>query len=348
CASYCSSDTVHRRSSPLCPYTTLFRAVKKMSQNDIGGTKMLHTEYKNSSLKIFSLEGNQPLAQEVANLVGIPLGKSTVKRFADGEVQINIEESIRGCDVFIIQPTSYPVNEHLMELLIMIDACIRASAANINIVMPYYGYARQDRKARSREPITAKLVANIIEKPGASRMIALDLHAPEIQGFFYIPIDFIEKGLDHDNTVVVSPDHGGVTRARKMADRLKTPIAIIDKRRPKPNVAEVMNIVGDIDGKTAIIIDDIIDTAGTITLAADALVKKGAKEVYACCTHPVLSGPARERIENSRIKELVVTNSIQLPEDRKPSNVKELSVAELLAQAIVRVYEQESVSVLFD
>lgn len=330
-----------------------------MSQNDIGGTKMLHTEYKNSSLKIFSLEGNQPLAQEVANLVGIPLGKSIVKRFADGEVQINIEESIRGCDVFIIQPTSYPVNEHLMELLIMIDACKRASAANINIVMPYYGYARQDRKARSREPITAKLVANIIEKAGASRMIALDLHAPQIQGFFDIPIDhlmgvpilsnyFLEKGLDPDNTVVVSPDHGGVTRARKMADRLKTPIAIIDKRRPKPNVAEVMNIVGDIDGKTAIIIDDIIDTAGTITLAADALVKKGAKEVYACCTHPVLSGPARERIENSRIKELVVTNSIQLPEDRKPSNVKELSVAELLAQAIVRVYEQESVSVLFD
>ncbi|MBW0766012.1 MULTISPECIES: ribose-phosphate diphosphokinase [Mammaliicoccus] len=320
---------------------------------------MLNTEYKNSSLKIFSLEGNQPLAQEVANLVGIPLGKSTVKRFADGEVQINIEESIRGCDVFIIQPTSNPVNEHLMELLIMIDACKRASAANINIVMPYYGYARQDRKARSREPITAKLVANIIEKAGASRMIALDLHAPQIQGFFDIPIDhlmgvpilsnyFLEKGLDPESTVVVSPDHGGVTRARKMADRLKTPIAIIDKRRPKPNVAEVMNIVGDIDGKTAIIIDDIIDTAGTITLAADALVKKGAKEVYACCTHPVLSGPAKERIESSHIKELVVTNSIQLPEDRKPANVKELSVAELLAQAIVRVYEQESVSVLFD
>lgn len=330
-----------------------------MSQNDIGGTEMLNTEYKNSSLKIFSLEGNQPLAQEVANLVGIPLGKSTVKRFADGEVQINIEESIRGCDVFIIQPTSNPVNEHLMELLIMIDACKRASAANINIVMPYYGYARQDRKARSREPITAKLVANIIEKAGASRMIALDLHAPQIQGFFDIPIDhlmgvpilsnyFLEKGLDPESTVVVSPDHGGVTRARKMADRLKTPIAIIDKRRPKPNVAEVMNIVGDINGKTAIIIDDIIDTAGTITLAADALVKKGAKEVYACCTHPVLSGPARERIENSAIKELVVTNSIQLEDSRKPKNTKELSVAGLLAQAIIRVYERESVSVLFD
>src|SRR5699024_10003922 len=273
---------------------------------------------------------------------------------------ISIEESVRGCDVFVIQPTSQPVNEHLMELLIMVDALKRASAKTINLVIPYNGYARQDRKSRSREPITAKLVANLLETAGANRVISLDLHAPQIQGFFDIPIDhligvsllsdyFSEKeDLDFEEVVVVSPDHGGVTRARKMADRLKTPIAIIDKRRPKPKVAEVMNIVGEIDGKTAIIIDDIIDTAGTITLAADALVKKGAKEVYACCTHPVLSGPARERIENSRIKELVVTNSIQLPEDRKPSNVKELSVAELLAQAIVRVYEQESVSVLFD
>lgn len=331
-----------------------------MSQNDIGGTEMLNTEYKNSSLKIFSLEGNQPLAQEVANLVGIPLGKSTVKRFADGEVQINIEESIRGCDVFIIQPTSNPVNEHLMELLIMIDACKRASAANINIVVPYYGYARQDRKARSREPITAKLVANLIETAGADRMIALDLHAPQIQGFFNMPIDHLmgvpilaeyfknDTDIDPEECVVVSPDHGGVTRARKLADILKTPIAIIDKRRPKPNVAEVMNIVGEIEGRTAIIIDDIIDTAGTITLAAQALKDKGAKDVYACCTHPVLSGPARERIENSAIKELVVTNSIQLDEKRKPANTKELSVAGLLAQAIIRVYERESVSVLFD
>ena len=306
---------------------------------------MLNNEYKNSSLKIFSLKGNEPLAQEVADRVGIELGKCSVKRFSDGEIQINIEESIRGCDVFIIQPTSNPVNLHLMELLIMIDACKRASAANINIVVPYYGYARQD---------------NLIETAGANRMIALDLHAPQIQGFFDIPIDHLmgvpiigqhfenDPNIDPEECVVVSPDHGGVTRARKLADILKTPIAIIDKRRPKPNVAEVMNSVGEIEGRTAIIIDDIIDTAGTITLAAQALKDKGAKDVYACCTHPVLSGPAKERIENSAIKELIVTNSILLDDTRKPSNTKELSVAGLLAQAIIRVYERESVSVLFD
>jgi ribose-phosphate pyrophosphokinase len=226
--------------------------------------------------------------------------------------------------------------------------------------MPYYGYARQDRKSRSREPITAKLVANLIETAGADRVISLDLHAPQLQGFFDIPIDhlmgvpilsdyFMEnKDLDFDEVVVVSPDHGGVTRARKMADRLKTPIAIIDKRRPKPNVAEVMNIVGEIEGRTAIIIDDIIDTGGTMKLAAQALLDKGAKEVYACCTHPVLSGPAISRIEESVIKELVVTNSIQLPEDKKSEKITELSVGELMAQAIVRVYEEESVSILFD
>ena len=321
---------------------------------------MLNNEYKNSALKIFSLKGNEPLAQEVADHVGIELGKCSVKRFSDGEIQINIEESIRGCDVFIIQPTSNPVNLHLMELLIMIDACKRASAANINIVVPYYGYARQDRKARSREPITAKLVANLIETAGADRMIALDLHAPQIQGFFDMPIDHLmgvpiladyfqnEADIDPEECVVVSPDHGGVTRARKLADILKTPIAIIDKRRPKPNVAEVMNIVGEIDGRTAIIIDDIIDTAGTITLAAQALKDKAAKEVYACCTHQVLSGQEKESIENSAIKELVVTNSIQLDDERKPEKTKELSVAGLLAQAIIRVYERESVSVLFD
>ncbi|MCD8916408.1 ribose-phosphate diphosphokinase [Staphylococcus simulans] len=321
---------------------------------------MLANEYKNSSLKIFSLKGNEPLANEVADNIGIELGKCSVKRFSDGEIQINIEESIRGCDVFIIQPTSNPVNDHLMELLIMIDACKRASAATINIVVPYYGYARQDRKARSREPITAKLVANLIQVAGANRMIALDLHAPQIQGFFDIPIDHLmgvpilaeyfknNPEIDPEETVVVSPDHGGVTRARKLADILKTPIAIIDKRRPKPNVAEVMNIVGDIDGRTAIIIDDIIDTAGTITLAAQALKDKGAKEVYACCSHAVLSGPAKERIENSAIKELIVTNSIRLDDGRKPENTTELSVAGLIAQAIVRVYERESVSVLFD
>lgn len=314
----------------------------------------------NSKLRLFSLKGNEPLAQEISEHIGIPLGECEVTRFSDQEVQISIEESVRGCEVFVIQPTSQPVNEHLMELLIMIDALKRASAKSINIVIPYYGYARQDRKARAREPITAKLVANLIETAGASRVISLDLHAPQIQGFFDIPIDhlmgvpllsdyFYEKeDINFEDVVVVSPDHGGVTRARKMADRLKTPIAIIDKRRPKPNVAEVMNIVGDIEGKTAIIIDDIMDTGGTMKLAAQALKDKGAKEVYACCTHPVLSGPAIERIQDSVIKELVVTNSIQLPEDKKIDKITELSVGALLSQAITRVYKEESVSILFD
>ncbi|MGK7379903.1 ribose-phosphate diphosphokinase [Planococcus sp. 1R117A] len=311
-------------------------------------------------MKIFALNSNPELAEEIAKHVGLPLGKSSVTHFSDGEIQINIEESIRGCDVFIVQSTSEPVNENLMELLIMIDAVKRASARTVNVVMPYYGYARQDRKARSREPITAKLVANLLETAGATRVIALDLHAPQIQGFFDILIDHLlavpllsdyflnDSGIDLDNVIIVSPDHGGVTRARKMADRLKAPIAIIDKRRPRPNVAEVMNIVGNVEGKTAIIIDDIIDTAGTITIAASALIKSGAKEVYACCTHPVLSGPAVGRINESVIKELIVTNSIALPEEKKTAKIKQLSVAKLMAETIVRVHEQKSVSTLFD
>ena len=313
--------------------------------------------YLDPNLKVFSLNSNVALAQEIAAAIGVELGKCSVTSFSDGEVQINIEESIRGCDVFVIQSTSQPVNENLMELLIMIDALKRASAKTINIVMPYYGYARQDRKARSREPITAKLVANLLETAGAHRVITLDLHAPQIQGFFDILIDhllavpilsdyFKEKNLE--NVVVVSPDHGGVTRARKMADRLKAPIAIIDKRRPRPNVAEVMNIIGNVEGKTCILIDDIIDTAGTITLAANALVESGANEVYACCTHPVLSGPAIERIQNSKIKELAVTNSIALPDEKKIDKITELSVGSLIAEAIIRVHEEESVSTLFD
>ncbi|AKS37053.1 ribose-phosphate pyrophosphokinase [Anoxybacillus gonensis] len=315
------------------------------------------SQYLNSNLKLFSLNSNPILAQEIAKVIGVELGKCSVSRFSDGEIQINIEESIRGCDVYVIQSTSAPVNEHLMELLIMIDALKRASAKTINIVMPYYGYARQDRKARSREPITAKLVANLLETAGASRVITLDLHAPQIQGFFDIPIDhlmgvpiladyFKEKQLD--DIVIVSPDHGGVTRARKMADRLKAPIAIIDKRRPKPNVAEVMNIIGNVQGKTTILVDDIIDTAGTITLAANALAEHGAKEVYACCTHPVLSGPAIERIQNSKIKELVVTNTIAIPEEKKMNKIVELSVAPLIGEAIIRVHEEQSISALFD
>ncbi|QHJ69714.1 ribose-phosphate diphosphokinase [Planococcus halotolerans] len=313
-----------------------------------------------SKLKIFSLNSNKELAEEIAENVGIPLGKSSVTHFSDGEIQINIEESIRGYDVFIVQSTSQPVNENLMELLIMIDAVKRASARTVNVVIPYYGYARQDRKARSREPITAKLVANLLETAGATRVVVLDLHAPQIQGFFDILIDHLvavpliseyflnESGIDLENVIVVSPDHGGVTRARKMADRLKAPIAIIDKRRPRPNVAEVMNIVGNVEGKTAIIIDDIIDTAGTISIAASALIESGAKEVYACCTHPVLSGPAVQRINDSVIKELIITNSIALPEEKNSPKIKQLSVAKLLAETIVRVHEQKSVSSLFD
>jgi ribose-phosphate pyrophosphokinase len=319
----------------------------------------MSNQYLDPNLKIFSLNSNPALAQEIAEFIGVELGKCSVTRFSDGEVQINIEESIRGCDVYIVQSTSGPVNEHLMELLIMIDALKRASAKTINVVLPYYGYARQDRKARAREPITAKLVANLLETAGTTRLITLDLHAPQIQGFFDVPIDhlmgvpilgayFQKKGFNKEEIVIVSPDHGGVTRARKLADRLKAPIAIIDKRRPRPNVSEVMNIVGNVEGKIAILIDDIIDTAGTITLAAKAISESGAKEVYACCTHPVLSGPAMERIGGSIIKELVVTNSIALAPEKKIDKVVELSVAPLIGEAIIRVHEEQSVSTLFD
>ena len=310
-------------------------------------------------LKLFSLNANIPLAQEVAKSLGIELSKCSVKKFSDGEVSINIEESVRGCEVFIIQSTSDPVNDNLMTLLIMIDALRRASVDTINVVIPYYGYARQDRKARSREPITAKLIANLLQVAGADRIIALDLHALQIQGFFDIPVDhlmaapiianyFKNKIPDMEDVVVVSPDHGGVTRARKLADALNTPIAIIDKRRPKPNVAEVMNIVGNIEGKTCILIDDIIDTAGTITLGAKALKERGAKEVYASCSHAVLSGQALERIEESPIKELVYANTIHIPEEKKLDKMVPLCVGDLIAKAIYRIHHNEPVSVLFE
>ncbi len=315
------------------------------------------SHYKDKSFKIFSLNSNRKLAEDIAHHIGTTLGKCTVSAFSDGEIQINIEESIRGCDVYVVQSTCAPVNQHIMELLIMIDALKRASAKSINIVMPYYGYARQDRKARSREPITAKLMADLLETAGADRVITLDLHAPQIQAFFDIPIDHLQgvailsdffAAKQLEDIIIVSPDHGGVTRARKMADRLKAPIGIIDKRRPRPNVAEVMNIIGNIEGKTAILIDDIIDTAGTITLAANALIESGAKAVYACCTHPVLSGPAIERINNSHIKELVVTDTIPLPEEKHIDKITQLSVAPLIGEALIRVHELQSVSILFD
>ena len=318
-------------------------------------------QYFDSKLKIFALNSNRPLAEKIAESVGVELGKLSVDQFSDGEIRINIEESIRGSHVYIIQSTSSPVNDNIMELLIMIDALKRASALTINIVMPYYGYARQDRKARSREPITAKLVANMITAAGADRMLTLDLHAAQIQGFFDMPVDhlvgapllanyFLTQGIvtEGDDVVVVSPDHGGVTRARKLSEFLKSSIAIIDKRRPKANVAEVMNIIGNVKGKKCILIDDMIDTAGTITLAAQALSEAGATEVYACCTHPVLSGPAIDRIQNSVIKQLVVTDSIYLPEDKKIDKIVEVSISNLMGNAITRIHENRSVSPLFE
>ena len=314
--------------------------------------------YKDPKLKIFSLSSNRPLAEKIAEAVGLELGKISISRFSDGEVKVNVEESIRGAHVYIVQSTSDPVNDNLMELLIMIDALRRASAKTINVVMPYYGYARQERKAQSREPITAKLVANMITIAGADRVLTLDLPAPQIQGFFDIPVDhligvplladyFLEKGLFGEDVVVVSPDHGGVVRARKLADFLKSPIAIIDKRRPRPNVSEVMNIIGDVAGKKCIIIDDMIDTAGTITLAAAALLDKGADSVYACCTHAVLSGPAVERLDESEIKEVIVTDSIQQPEGRHLDKLQTISVGTLVGEAIKRIHENRSVSPLF-
>lgn len=311
-----------------------------------------------SALKIFSLSSNEPLAKKIADELGMQLGKVKVSQFSDGEIHINIEESIRGDHVFIVQSTSDPVNDNLMELLIMIDALRRASAKTINVVIPYYGYARQDRKARSREPITAKLVANLLEAGGIDRVLTLDLHAAQIQGFFNIPVDhllgasllanyFIDNDLA-ENSVVVSPDHGGVTRARKLAEFLDAPIAIVDKRRPKANVAEVMNIIGDVEGKRCILIDDIIDTAGTITLGAQGLLDRGATEVYACCTHGVLSGPAIERLDESVIKKIIITDSINQPEEKKIDKIEQVSVAELMADAIRRIFENKSVSPLFE
>ena len=315
--------------------------------------------YFDPKLKIFALNSNKPLAEKIANDAGVELGKLSVDQFSDGEIRINIEESIRGDHVYIIQSTSSPVNDNIMEMLIMIDALKRASAKTINLVIPYYGYARQDRKARSREPITAKLVANMITAAGADRILTLDLHASQIQGFFDMPVDhllgasllanyFLDCGLEGEGIVVVSPDHGGVTRARKLAEFLKAPIAIIDKRRPKANVAEVMNIIGSVEGKKCILIDDMIDTAGTIALAAQALEEAGATEVYACCTHPVLSGPAIERIQDSVIKKLVVTDSIYLPEGKKIDKITQISVSALMADAIKRIHENKSVSPLFE
>ncbi len=310
----------------------------------------------NRKLKIFSGNANFRLAGEIAEYLGVSVGESKVSRFSDGEIHVEIDESVRGADVFVVQPTCAPVNENIMELLIVIDALKRASARRITAVIPYYGYARQDRKVRPRAPITAKLLANLITASGAMRVITMDLHAGQIQGFFDIPVDhlpgvpilaeyLLSKKLD--NMIVVSPDIGGVTRSRDMAGRLDTSLAIIDKRRDKPNESAIMNIIGDVSGKTVIMIDDIIDTAGTITQGAEALMERGAKEVYACCTHAVLSGPAIERLQKSSIKEIVVTNTIPLPEHKAIGQIHVLSVAPLIGEAIIRIHEDLSVSKLF-
>lgn len=305
-------------------------------------------------LKIVSGNSNKELAEAIAKELGIELCVASISKFSDGEINVNFEESVRGCDVFVIQPTCKPVNDNIMELLIMIDALKRASAARIIAVVPYYGYARQDRKSRGREPITAKLVANLIQTAGATRVLTVDLHAQQIQGFFDIPVDHLvaapliaeyykEKALQ--DVVVVSPDMGGVRRARNLAELIGAPLAIIDKRRPMANVSEVMNIIGDIEGKNVIMIDDIIDTAGTITNAASALRERGAKDIYVSCTHAILSGPAVDRITKSPIKEVVTTNT--MPVVSGLENLKALSVAPLIGEAIMRIFQNAPVSEMF-
>ncbi len=316
----------------------------------------MHT--KGKKIKIFSGNSNPELARNICAEIGLPLGDAEVTSFSDGEIAVNINETVRGVDVFIIQSTSIPnVNNFLMELLIMIDACKRASAGRITAVIPYYGYARQDRKAKARDPISAKLVANLLTAAGADRVLTMDLHAAQIQGYFDIPVDHLIGGpilADYfskkqiEDLVIVSPDLGSVARSRKFAEMLDAPIAIIDKRRPKANMSEIMNVIGDVAGKNVILIDDMIDTAGTIVNAAKALKDLGAKDVYACCTHAVLSGPAIARIKDSGIDELVVLDTIYQKDRDKLDNLVQLSVAGIFAESIRRIFNNDSVSKLFD
>jgi ribose-phosphate pyrophosphokinase len=308
-------------------------------------------------MKLFGGTSNPVLTEQICNYLGIEPGKITAKTFSDGETQIEIHENIRGKDVFVLQSTCTPVNDNLMQLLIIMDALRRASARRVTAVIPYYGYARQDRKVKPRVPISAKLVADLITTAGADRVVSIDLHAGQIQGYFNIPVDnlfatplllkYIRSNFD-DSVVIVSPDAGGVERARAFAKRLSASLAIIDKRRDAPNIAEAMNIIGDVKGKTAIILDDMVDTAGTLTQGATALKDRDAASIYACCTHPVLSGPAVERLEESPIDHLVVTNTIPLSEKAKScSKIEVLSVAELLGETIKRIHSSDSVSSLF-
>ncbi len=314
--------------------------------------------FHGKDIKIFSANSNRKVAQSIAESLGLRLSNSEVRTFSDGEISVSINETVRGSDVFIVQSTCAPVNDHLMEMLIMIDAMKRASAARITAVIPYFGYARQDRKAKAHDPISAKLVADLITASGADRILTMDLHAAQIQGFFNIPVDhllgvpllapyFVEK-FNHDDLVVVSPDLGSVTRARNFSHRLDAPLAIVDKRRQRANVCEVMNIIGDVKDKTVILVDDMVDTAGTLCNAAVAVQEiGGAKDVYACATHGVLSGPAIERIQNSPIKELVFLDTVPLTEEKNIDKIKMLPVAPTFAEAIERIYEDKPLGTMF-
>lgn len=313
------------------------------------------------NIKILAGNSHPALAMQIASALGLPLGKCEVGHFADGEVSVSIGETVRGSDVFLIQSTCGPVNDNLMELLIMIDACKRASAGRITAVIPYFGYARQDRKSKARDPISAKLVADILTAAGAHRVLTMDLHAHQLQGFFDIPVDNLmgasvlipyiagKFGRSRDDVMIVSPDLGSVTRCRKFCEKLDYRLAIIDKRRPRANVSEVMNIIGDVKDKICILSDDLIDTAGTLCHAAEALIKiGGAKEVYACATHGVLSGPAIERLEASPIQKLTLLDTIPLPAEKRIDKIELLQVAPVFTEAIARIYEESSVSPLFD
>ena len=310
-----------------------------------------------SKLKIFTGNAHPALAQEICDYIGVPLGKAVCGRFNNGEIQVMVNESVRGKDVFIIQPTGAPVNDNLMELLIMVDAMKRASARHITVIVPYYGYARQDRKTRGREPISAKLVADLMSTAGVTRVVTMDLHAGQIQGFFDVPVDHLMstsilakyiKSMKLENLTIVSPDLGGVTRARELADRLGAPISIIEKRRPEPGVAKVMNIIGKVKDRSCVLVDDIVDTAGSLCEGAKALDKAGAMGVYAAVCHPVLTDPATERVKNSCLKQLIVTNSLPIEDYKKQTKLKVLSVAPLLGEAIMRIFHDASVSSLFD
>ncbi len=310
-------------------------------------------------MKVFAGNSNKPLAEAICRELGLPLGKMKVGRFADGEINVKIDETVRGYDVFLIQPTSEPVNDHLMEALICADAFKRASVSHVNLVMPYYGYARQDRKTSGREPITAKLVADLLQTSGVDRVLTVDLHAGQIQGYFDIPVDHFQAGSllatyfepmvreARDEWIVVSPDLGGVTRARAFSHLLDLPISIIEKHRPEANVSEVVDIIGDVKDKHCIIIDDIIDTAGTITNAANFLSERGAKDVYITASHALLSGSACDKILNSSVKKCVVTDTVLLPPEKMNEKMEVLSIAPLLAEAMRRIFSFESVSGLF-